>query len=763
MEYRIDLKNYKIIKEIGYGGYSRVFLVQNQADNKFYAAKVLMSQNNINNNDENSKVFTREVNLLSSLQHIAILQFVGFSQNNFDGNPNPTILTEYSSNGSLRHILNLLSQGNPIKKWNSTTKYIIIYGVAAGMTFLHQNNIIHRDLKPENILLDDFYFPKICDFGLSKSFNQSNRSQQSISTSTLNYMAPEMTNDDHHFNELVDVFSFGIIMFEIVTEKYAFSEIECDITVLFKIKNGYRPSFPQNLIVNEGIKELIQKCWSQNPSDRPNFASIVEILKKDEIAESMNVNLDDFHFYIDLVNKTPKSYKPNFIDFITNEVKSFISNSKSSTFKNYLRKTIQFPQQKLSRLSNSCRKQIQKAEEGDDDMMFVVGNSLIEGNNGFQKDIELGLKFLEEAIEHDNEEACERYSNLLLEGKIIPFDLEKAQELIEKSFLNESSTAKLTRAKIELCKENPNYSFVKKILIESINKENTDAMVQYAKLMMKDNIEKGLNHDFNESFKYFKIAAENENSEGMAFYSYFLKYGFGVCQFNYKEAVKYAKLSCDLGNMTGAAFYSDLLCSGLGIERDDENAVYYAKLSCDNENSFGMSNYGCLLIDGIGNLKKNRNLAYKYFKMSADLGNFEGLCNYGNYYVNRFPQNADETAKYFKKSMELGCPFAPRFYGLMFLEGKGVELNPKKGNEYLKYAADLGDSYAMLEYSRNLWNGVGIEIDKDESLKYLKMGVDRENKECYSCYGKLILDSLIPGKDPIEGWKYLEKANPKYL
>ena len=759
MENKINLENYKQIKRIGFGGYSTVYLTKDLRNEQLCAAKVLNFQLNKPQNDENTKIFTREVNLLSSLQHIAILHFIGFSPHDFYGDPYPTILTEYSSNGSLRDILILLNQGVHPEKWNNTSKYIILYGIAAGMDFIHQNNIIHRDLKPENILLDDFFFPKICDFGLSKIFDINNRSQQSISTTTYNYMAPEMMKDEHQYNELVDVYSYGILLFEIITEKNAYYELDNKYSIPFRVKEGYRPQYPPNFTINSKMKNLIEKCWSQTVSERPNFDSITKILRNDEMATIMSVNLDDFHFYLELIEKTAKSFKPNFHNFLKEEVETFISNSKSTSLSVHKFEGNIYPPLKLGRLNSSCRKQIKKAEEGDADMMFIVGQSLIDGTNGFQKDVSIGLKYLEQAIERNNEEATELYSRLLFEGKIIQKDVQLSLKLIEKPFLNGSSNAKLIRSQIELSKEQPNLSFVKKILLEAIDDNNTEAMIQYGKLMMKENRQKGFERDFNESLKYFKLAAENGDAEGMAFYSYFLRYGFGVVDFNYEESAKYAKLSCDLGNMTGTAFYSELLSNGYGVKKDVESAVYYAKLSCDNENSFGMNTYGCMLLDGFGNLKRNKNLAFEYLKKSAYEGNFEGLCNYAIYLDNYSPQNEEEMVRLYKLSCEEGCPFAARYFGFLFFDGKGVELNPSLGNEYLKIAADLGDSYAMLEYSRNLWNGNGIEINKEEALKYLKNGISHENKECMASYGKLILDSMVPGVDPSEGWKYLDMSH----
>lgn len=121
------------------------------------------------------------------------------------------------------------------------------------------------------------------------------------------------------------------------------------------------------------------------------------------------------------------SFNHDFHDFINSEVKNYIHNSGNTTIRRVTSSLYFFPAQQFEKLSKSCQKKVTKADKGDEDMMFIVGQSLLDGTNGFPQDTELGLKYLEESVEQVNDEAAELYSQLF-EGKIIEKDVEKATE-----------------------------------------------------------------------------------------------------------------------------------------------------------------------------------------------------------------------------------------------------------------------------------------------------------------------------------------------
>ena len=105
---------------------------------------------------------------------------------------------EYALNGSLKQLIDH-DIANPQNRFlTDTRKLKIIYGIASAMSYLHSHGILHLDLKPDNILLDDYLFPKVGDFGLSKSELESTQSSIRMKnnninfTGTLMFIAPEI-------------------------------------------------------------------------------------------------------------------------------------------------------------------------------------------------------------------------------------------------------------------------------------------------------------------------------------------------------------------------------------------------------------------------------------------------------------------------------------------------------------------------------------------------------------------------------------------
>ena len=258
--YSININDYEFQKSIGHGKYSEVYLCYNKHTRKVGAMKQLVNQTF---NMKLLEMFQREVEIYASMKHFAILSFAGVSIK-----PPFCILTDFMSGNSLYYRLHHEPYLEPTKLT------IIALGVACGLQYMHENNIIHRDIKSLNILLDADDYPKICDFGMSRKMPE-DLSLMSHAVGTLRWNAPEIIRYEK-YNQKIDVYSYGMILWELLTRQVPFSSIPNDAYIIFAIVNKKkRPLIPSDCPQN--LSQLIELCWRENPDERPEMKTIVKL------------------------------------------------------------------------------------------------------------------------------------------------------------------------------------------------------------------------------------------------------------------------------------------------------------------------------------------------------------------------------------------------------------------------------------------------------------------------------------------------------
>ena len=205
---------------------------------------------------QSQKLVLRESMIHNKLNHPAIIKFKGINFVSYEDPTKfqPTILMEYCKNGTLRNLMYKEKRSVADSEWTPTKKYICLLGIAHAMKYLHKNGVIHRDLKIDNVLLDDNLYPKLYDFGLSRIFEQSLDNctllEMTTQVGTPLYMAPELIECEEKYGAGVDVYAFGIILYELITGLIPYSELEDHISpfkLLKKVNEGYRPQIPKDI------------------------------------------------------------------------------------------------------------------------------------------------------------------------------------------------------------------------------------------------------------------------------------------------------------------------------------------------------------------------------------------------------------------------------------------------------------------------------------------------------------------------------------
>jgi len=276
-EYKVDKQDFSIQRQIGFGASGTVYLALQISTKKRVAVKQLSS---IDMSAPELDSLIREITVLSSLQHPYLIKFIGATMQ-----PPYYIITEYMPGGSL------FQKMKSDRKISPTQMTKILYCIAEGMAFLHSNNIIHRDLKSLNILIDSEDFPRICDFGISREVPKDFLMTGVVGT--CNYMAPEVLKRTK-YSFKADVFSFGLLIWEMLTKKVPFCGLD-QLQIGTMIINGDRPLIPKT--ASNSLSRLIRDCWNQDPEARPTFSQILLKLTRWRICfpDSDSAAIEDFY------------------------------------------------------------------------------------------------------------------------------------------------------------------------------------------------------------------------------------------------------------------------------------------------------------------------------------------------------------------------------------------------------------------------------------------------------------------------------------
>ncbi|BBN19953.1 protein MpMAPKKK24 [Marchantia polymorpha subsp. ruderalis] len=257
--------------KIGEGAHGKVY--EGKYLDQNVAVKILQPPETVEESAKMESRFAREVAMLCRVEHKNLVKFVGACKE-----PVMVIVTELLGGKSLRKYM----AGLRPKRLDLRCAVSFALDIAQAMDCLHCNGIIHRDLKPDNLLLtDDQKVVKLVDFGLARE--ETLTEMMTAETGTYRWMAPELystvtlrNGEKKHYNHKVDVYSFGIVLWELLVNRMPFegmSNLQAAYAAAFK---KVRPVIADNL--PEDLVFILQSCWAEDPDIRPNFAQVVRML-----------------------------------------------------------------------------------------------------------------------------------------------------------------------------------------------------------------------------------------------------------------------------------------------------------------------------------------------------------------------------------------------------------------------------------------------------------------------------------------------------
>lgn len=248
---------------------------------------------------QKSPEFDAEVATLSSIRHVNVVKLYC----SITSEDSSLLVYEYLPNGSLWDRLHTCEKME--LDWG--TRYEIAVGAAMGLEYLHHGcdkPVVHRDVKSSNILLDEFFKPRIADFGLAKIMQSGSKDSTQVIAGTHGYIAPEYAYT-YKVDEKSDVYSFGVVLMELVTGKRPIepqfgdnkdivSWVASQITTRQSLLNMVDSRIPESL-KDDALKVLkvAVLCTARLPSLRPSMRNVVQMLEDVESCKFIAITVRD--------------------------------------------------------------------------------------------------------------------------------------------------------------------------------------------------------------------------------------------------------------------------------------------------------------------------------------------------------------------------------------------------------------------------------------------------------------------------------------
>jgi serine/threonine protein kinase len=259
-----DRERYRLLRRLGRGGFSEVWLVEDTKTGLEVALKVYASGEGLD--EEGVKLFSQEFSLVFNLNHSNLLRPTYYDV----CERQPYLVLPFCERGSTLKLRGKISED---ESWR------FLHNVAAGLAFLHSQDpmVIHQDIKPDNVLIDSSGKFVITDFGISakvQSALRRNVSQMHTSGGTVAYMAPERFDDEHIPVKASDIWALGATLYELLTGEVPFGEyggfIQQKGAEIPNIRGDWSPE----------LKDTVERCLQKETWDRPTAEQIVEHVER---------------------------------------------------------------------------------------------------------------------------------------------------------------------------------------------------------------------------------------------------------------------------------------------------------------------------------------------------------------------------------------------------------------------------------------------------------------------------------------------------
>jgi serine/threonine-protein kinase len=245
----------ELIEQIGKGGMATVYRAYQPAMERFVAVKIIHQA--IASDKGGLERFQREARLVARLEHPHLLPIYDYN----GANDPPYIVMRFLEGCTLKEVLDrrLLPLGDMVH---------VVRQVAQALDYAHRQGVIHRDIKPTNVMIDQDGNAFLMDFGIARSSQGLVITEMGFAVGTPGYMSPEQGRGEEHITNRADIYSLGVMVYQMVTGEMPYKAETPMMVVLKHINDPVPRARSINPNLTPEMEEAVVKAMDKSPDAR---------------------------------------------------------------------------------------------------------------------------------------------------------------------------------------------------------------------------------------------------------------------------------------------------------------------------------------------------------------------------------------------------------------------------------------------------------------------------------------------------------------